>query len=698
MSPSAALPQAGSSAALRIFLITLGLLALELALIRWASSQIRLVAYFTNLVLLASFLGIGLGVRLGLRWDWLPGLAWPLLAALAALLGLSEELGLVHLVFPDTSVSLWGAEAAVGLWSFVRAVGLLLLLFWLIVAAFACLASPMGKLFESGDALGAYSADLAGSLSGILLMAVLAWLGTPPWVWLGAGLLPFLLLRPKPAALAGLLVVAALGWHSGGGAIFSPYNRIDLRELPLDKLDPRPGQLELSVNRDYHQNVLDLSPPAAGTGGESETRALVRAVYDLPFAVASAKGSALVVGAGTGNDVAAALRNGFQQVTSVDIDGRIIDIGRRHHPEKPYSDPRVTPVVEDARAFFERHADARFDVICYGLLDSHAMFSAMSSLRLDNFVYTVEGVRAAHQHVKPGGLLAISFSTFAGDWILQRMAGIVAAATGEQPLVIRHGYNHGTTFLVGDPAAIEHAAQAWAVAQPYRATVDPSVRLATDDWPFLYVRPGSFPLAYIVILTLIALSAVLAIRGAFGSDTFSRGRFDPVMFLLGAGFMLLETRLVTQLSLLFGSTWIVNTCVFGGILSMALLANLWVRRRRPQGIVIPFACLLATLLLPIFIDANLLNQFPLAVRWTLAAVVYALPVLFAGLIFSTLLARASSPAAALGANLCGAVFGGLVEYLSMLLGLRAVALLALVVYLLAAMFAHRDPRLRPASA
>ena len=107
-------------------------------------------------------------------------------------------------------------------------------------------------------------------------------------------------------------------------------------------------------------------------------------------------------------------------------------------------------------------------------------------------------------------------------------------------------------------------------------------------------------------------------------------------------------------------------------------------------------CLLLSLLLPIFVDAGFLNQYPMAVRWTAAAVLYALPVFFAGMIFSTLLARAASPGAALGANLCGAVFGGLLEYLSMILGLRAVAMLALVIYLLAGLYARRDPRRVPA--
>jgi hypothetical protein len=59
----------------------------------------------------------------------------------------------------------------------------------------------------------------------------------------------------------------------------------------------------------------------------------------------------------------------------------------------------------------------------------------------------------------------------------------------------------------------------------------------------------------------------------------------------------------------------------------------------------------------------------------------ALPVAFAGVVVSTLLARSANMAAALGANLLGAVVGGCLEYLSMYAGLRALALLALALYL-----------------
>jgi len=58
----------------------------------------------------------------------------------------------------------------------------------------------------------------------------------------------------------------------------------------------------------------------------------------------------------------------------------------------------------------------------------------------------------------------------------------------------------------------------------------------------------------------------------FGKRLYGSG-FDPVLFLMGAAFLLIETRGVTDLSLLFGSTWIVNSSVFAGVLVMALAAS-----------------------------------------------------------------------------------------------------------------------------
>ena len=81
------------------------------------------------------------------------------------------------------------------------------------------------------------------------------------------------------------------------------------------------------------------------------------------------------------------------------------------------------------------------------------------------------------------------------------------------------------------------------------------------------------------------------------------------------------------------------------------------------------------------LDVSILSQLPGLSRGFVAGAVYALPIAFAGIIFSTLLKRSKDPPASLGSNLLGAVAGGIMEYSSMLLGLRALVILALGLYL-----------------
>ena len=209
-----------------------------------------------------------------------------------------------------------------------------------------------------------------------------------------------------------------------------------------------------------------------------------------------------------------------------------------------------------------RPKDSRkFDIVCYGLLDSHAMFSSMSSLRLDNFVYQ-EGLQDAWAHVADDGVLSVSFSV-ASEWMYRRLLALVRNATGVEPIVVEHGYDYGVTFLAGKTLTLAHVRTMYPEAKKGEADV-PSIRMPTDDWPFLYLRPGTVPWTYIAVFLLIAVWRHRA-EGVFGKSLFSRGRFDPQMFLLGAAFLLLETRAVTAEPALPGSTWVVNTSVFAGV-------------------------------------------------------------------------------------------------------------------------------------
>lgn len=685
----------------QIAIITFVILALELALIRWTSSQIRIFAYFNNIVLISAFLGMGLGVAWGRRFPGLIKFALPTLVVLSLPLGFSEQLGLVSMPFPDESISLWGAEIHDGNFERWMNLGLFLLLLFILIAVFVFISSPLGYLFSRIETLNAYGADLFGSLVGILAFTLLTFLGASPPLWLAISLLPLLLFVRLVIAAPCAIVIILLGFHSIQGAYFSPYNRIDLSEQKYN--------WELQVNRDFHQYMHDFSDDnledMKQRSEEDESLRPVymgmrafRHIYNMPYAAANNRDRALIVGGGSGNDAMAALRMGFDTVYSVDIDPKIVALGKAHHPEEPLNDPRVNVVINDARAFFEQYDGEPFDVVAYGLLDSHAMFSAMSSLRLDNFVYTEEGIGSAWSHVNDGGFLALTMSAYAGDWFIERLYWTIRDATGVPVRVFLHrSHGQSITYLTAKPG-VKLDESYLANFREVTDLLDPDepmpayVQKTSDDWPFLYIKPGSQPVGYAIVLSFIFVVALVGVRYAYGKNAIVSG-FDPALFFMGAAFLLIETRGVTSLSLLFGSTWLVNSSVFAGILVMVLLANLFVSARPPLDLRPWYVGLfLATLMLYI-VDVGMLNQFPMLVRGILGGLLTGLPIGFAGIIVSSLLKRSSAPAASLGSNLIGSVLGGCIEYSSMLMGLKALALLALVFYLLAYLSASRAKHL-----
>jgi spermidine synthase len=662
-------PEGHGAERLQIAVGTFGILALELGLIRWFSGQIRIFAYLTNVVLISAFLGMGLGLLIGRRRPGLRHLTLPLLALLCIPLAYSERLHLAQMTFPDPSIHLWGAEMAqMPFLPAARAYGCVLALVAGIVTVFTCAASPIGYLLARNSGLRAYSADLLGSLAGTLAATAITAFQVGPAVWLLVGTVPFLWLSRTVLSVVALAAVVLLGRASAGGAVYSPYNRIDLAQTDAG--------LTLFVNRDFHQYMFDLSDVEA-----NDAMRRVRTVYDLPFVLGEPRGRAVIIGAGTGNDVQAALRNGYASVGSVEIDPRIVELGRRLHPEKPYDDPRVFVVVDDGRAFFEQYRGEPFDVIDYGLVDSHAMFTALSTLRLDNYLYTEEGLRAAWRHLKPDGVLAVNFSVMGGPWLRDRIYRTLALATQMRPVLVEHEFQSGALFV----AAREPMRLHWARASPFPVSFAPppsarSARTTSDDWPFLYLRPGVVPWGYLLVLGSIVAGATVLIIGVQGPAA-RRDKFDWTLFLMGAAFLLIETRGVTSLSLLFGSTWVVNSAVFTGVLLMALLANVFVARFRPSSTLVPFLLLLLSVLFVWSVDITALNRLPVLARGLLGGTLNALPVAFAGVVVSILLVRSASMASALGANLLGSVMGGCLEYLSMYAGLRALVLLALALYL-----------------
>ncbi len=129
--------------------------------------------------------------------------------------------------------------------------------------------------------------------------------------------------------------------------------------------------------------------------------------------------------------------------------------------------------------------------------------------------------------------------------------------------------------------------------------LEASTQSTSDDWPFLYVSGKLIP--NLTVRSMIVLG-VLGIAMVYFFMPKGRLRLSSRMFFLGAAFMLLETKAVVQMALLFGSTWLVNSAVFFTVLVLILFANLYVLKMPSVRLGLHYAALLiflaATVLVP----------------------------------------------------------------------------------------------------
>ena len=204
---------------------------------------------------------------------------------------------------------------------------------------------------------------------------------------------------------------------------------------------------------------------------------------------------------------------------------------------------------------------------------------------------------------------------------------------------------------------------------------------ASDDWPFLYLSGRvipNFTVRSMVLLGILGLGMVYLFL--------PKGRIalDSRMFFLGAAFMLLETRAVTQIALLFGSSWLVNSAVFFTILILILAANVFVLLTRGGNLLWSYIGLTIFLIVGAFVPPDLFLSGGTVWRYAIPCGLALSPVLFAGVIFARSFRNAAYPELAFGSNIAGAVVGGLAESFSTILGFQHLLLVALAFYLLSA--------------
>ena len=750
-----------------LFLISLVILFLELAGIRWFPAHVLYLTFFTNVMLLASFLGMSVGcLGAGHRRNYLSWTPLLLVVALAAAHAVEISSG-SFIKFVDVGNQASPKEVFFGteyhsqdLSRYAIPVEVLCGFFFLVIAlAFIGPGQELGRALKRWpNRVQAYTLNIIGSIAGIVLFAACSWLELSSFWWfllIAVGLGYFYFISPRHhlprrllswSPVIGLLLVLVV-WlaafvpvhhdyqgQSEAQQFWSPYYRIDFKK----------ADLSLSVNLIYHQQMVSRNEnfPA----------------YALPHLLNRDAGrkayeNVLIIGAGSGNDVSRALQWGAKHVDAVEIDPAINRLGRRYHPDRPYQDPRVEIHLDDGRNFL-RSTPRQYDLIVYALVDSLVLHSGYSNIRLESFLFTRQTYEDVRRHLKPGGNFVI-YNYFRQGWLAARLQkGLEEVFGAGNPLVLtlpyrkviepdRATFGDFTVFFAGATDDLrnafarqpdywlrddeppgpnspngfqQHGSEAMPVKQQGAdkgqvaashwqhfglATVLPpegGLRTATDDWPFLYLREPMIPTLSLrgmlimgglgLLLVFLFLPRQRKAANAVAERDLRATRLGSTLnlqlFFLGAGFMLVETKAVVTMALLFGSTWVVNSVVFFAVLVMILIANRWTIRFQPERLWPYYAGLLITLILNTVVPLDFFLGLHRSIQVIGSCLLVFAPILFAGVIFAASFKRTNEPDRAFGINIAGAMVGGLAEYSSMLLGFQYVVLVAILFYTLSA--------------
>ncbi len=716
---------ASASAKWELFAASAVFLLLELAFIRWFPAHVLFLTFFTNTVLLASFLGLSLGCMAARRPRSYLAFT-PLLLAVSLAAGVATES--VRLALQDIidvggnkaapQMVYFGTEARVtDVASFVIPIECVVGLFFVLLAVtMVGLGQFLGRRIAAvPNPVEAYMINIGGSLAGILVFQAFSW-WLPPVVWFGfvAAALALFLWRESPRRPWAVAACAAVPLILLLPGIFSL--GVILKQFPVEAWSPyyrinySPQSRAIVVNLLGHQNMVsrrDAFPAYA------IPYLLNRDTAQPPFR------RILIIGAGSGNDVSRALQWAAPdaRVDAVEIDPVIQRLGAADHPDHPYQDPRVTVHLTDGRNFL-RSTDQKFDLVIFALIDSLVLHSSVSNLRLESYLFTREALSDVQRTLAPDGLF-VMYNYFRQGWIVSRLAETAGVVFGRPPVVLTLPHldaisasekAEGFTLIFDGPraAALEQGfrdkgpytippvpptpylpdgfgARTEAksvVLSPSRVEIPPDLQPARDAWPFLYLRSPMVPaLVWRGILLMGVISLVLLRLSGWRVESGESRGLHLAMLLLGAGFMLIETTAVVHMALIFGSTWVVNAIVFSAVLVMILVANLVVLNSRPTRLAGYYVGLAAALALNFAVPLDSFLGWPLAARAVAAGLLVLAPIFFAGVIFASLFARAKRPEQALAFNTAGAILGGFAESSSLLVGFQYLILIAAAIYL-----------------
>lgn len=680
----------------KLFFASFTMLFAETMAIRWLGIEIPVLRAFPNLVLMLAFIGASSGIAQPERRPK------PLLI-LASVLCLVGSVVLVpNTDLKDLSLKIDDSNSLAAVFTGLTIISLNALS---LLTVFREIGAAVGEEFKGREPLKAYSVNILGSMAGVLAFAVCSFLNTAPWIWLSfVALATFAYSRKKKllALFAPLVVIALL---STQGAFWSPYGKLEIKNfaVPQGSIFGQ-GNYMLFCNNLYFHSATHVPTKeefdAKQKIADEKEHLLVHAykMMYLPYLFAPKSDNVLILGSGSGNDTSFALSqfkrkgNKVGRIDAVEIDPVIGNFGRTIHPDRPYLNEQANLIINDARSHLH-DSKKRYDIVNFAYLDPGGTLHTASFMRVDNFVFTVESIKDAIGLLSADGIVSMSFATGPEHPVTARLYNSIKQAWGKEPLTLCDKSFESCIFLFGPGlekpgAGIDEKIKAALASDSELAVWKPNesqskVRVCSDDWPFLYLQFDTTGMllysSFLLFTILIPVPFIFRVNkaSALAPQSFS-------MFVLGEAFMLMETKCCTELSLLFGNTWLVSAVVIFSFLTLGYLANIFVLKSNKQHLPLIYALLSLVLLADYFMSGMSLPMTATmhkVVNTTLAC----LPVFFGGILFSSHFKTIKDPNMGLAANLLGVTFGGLLENLCVVGGIASLSLLTLFLYLLSAL-------------
>lgn len=363
-------------------------------------------------------------------------------------------------------------------------------------------------------------------------------------------------------------------------------------------------------------------------------RFLEHAIISAPYHLGLDQPSTLKIGVGGGLDILLARLYGSEKITAIELNADIVNLLKG-----PYADytgrladhPGTELIVAEGRSFLTR-ANEQYDIIQGIGLDNLAALSGGAYVLAESYLYTVDSLTLALNHLTPNGVFSWTRDVNAPPREMLRLTGLAAEALrrmgvtdpGSHIAVVANEQEANATLLVSRSPFSQESIErlrAWAAANNFVMLQDPFVRLdtafadylyapdprayeeqytfhifpVTDDNPFFYNyfkwsnlhfneayqgRLNRFPIGNIILLTMFTLAIITAVVFILvplfrykrsGLQTPNAMPTLVYFSMLGIGYIFVQIVLIQRFTLFIGyPTHAVTTTIFSMLAFSAL--------------------------------------------------------------------------------------------------------------------------------